>query len=166
MDDRPAEDRTDQAGKPPDRAEDPLDTGSLVHVEEVAHDGHGDGLDRAGAQPLDRPEEDERGHAAGVTAEEGAAQEKNDADEHHRLAAVKVREFAVDRQGNGRREHVGGEHPGVEVDPARSPTAVGIAVDTTVISMAARNRPRSKATTVRGRLVSRGNQGSILRVDA
>jgi hypothetical protein len=42
---------------------------------------------------------------------------------------------------------------------------VGIAVDTTVISMAARKRPRSKATTVRGRLVWRGNPSSILRVD-
>ena len=75
MDDRPAEDRTDEAGKPPDRAEDPLDPCPLVHVEEVAHDGHGDRLDGAGAQPLDRPEEDERVHAAGVAAEEGAAQE-------------------------------------------------------------------------------------------
>ena len=94
MDDRPAQDRTDQAGKPPDRAEDSLDPGPLVHVEEVAHDGHGDRLDRPGTQPLDRPEEDERVHAPGVTAEKGAAQEKSEADEHHRFAAVKVRKKA------------------------------------------------------------------------
>ena len=75
MDDRPSEDRTDEAGKPPDRAEDPLDPCALVHVEEVAHDGHRDRLDGAGAEPLDRPEEDERVHAAGVAAEEGAAKE-------------------------------------------------------------------------------------------
>ena len=125
MDDRPAEDRTGQAGKPPDRAEDPLDPGSLVHVEEVAHDGHGDGLDGAGTQPLDRPEEDERVHAAGVTAEEGAAQEKGDSDEHHRLAAVEVRELAVDGQGHGCREHVGGEHPCVEVNTAQVPDGGG-----------------------------------------
>ena len=34
-------------------------------------------------------------------------------------------------------------------------TVIGIAVETTVISIAARNMPRSRETTVRGRLVGR-----------
>jgi hypothetical protein len=37
--------------------------------------------------------------------------------------------------------------------PPRSPTTVGMAVETTVISIAAIERLKSSATTVRGRLV-------------
>jgi hypothetical protein len=116
-----AEHRPDQARNAPDRAEDPLDPRPLVHVEEVSHDGDGDGLDGAGAQTLDRPEEDEHVHAPGVPAEEGPAEEQGDPREHHRFAAVQVGQLAVDGQGHGRREHVGREHPGVKVNPAQVP---------------------------------------------
>ena len=65
-----------------------------------------------------------------------------------RLAADHVAELPVDRRRDGRGEQVRGDDPGEVVEPRRSPTIVGSAVETIVWSSAARNMPSISATKI------------------
>ena len=88
-----------------------LDLGPLLERVEVADDRHRHRLDGAGAEALDRPEHDQRGHPPCDAAGQRADEEDPDADQHHRLAAVEVGELGEDRDRDRLREEVDGEQP-------------------------------------------------------
>src|SRR6266496_6809006 len=72
----------------------------------------------AGADALDRTEDDQLDHVLRQPAERGAGEEDRDRDQEERLASVRVAQLAVERHGDRRPEHVGGENPRVLGDPA------------------------------------------------
>ena len=59
---------------------------------DVAENGGGDRLNAAGAEALQRAEQDQRGHVAGEAAQSGTDQEQTGSDKEHLLAAIDVGE--------------------------------------------------------------------------
>src|SRR5207244_441421 len=72
----------------------------------------------AGAETLDRPEDDQLRHSPREAAERRADQEEADRDEEERTAAVDVPELPVQRHGHRRGEQVRREDPGVAREAA------------------------------------------------
>ena len=118
LDDDPAEERTDEPGDAPHRAEDALHPAALFQVVDVADDGEGRRLHRSGPEPLHGAEGDERADPLREPARHRADEEDGDAGEEHRLAPVEIGELAVDGDRHRRGEQVRGEDPGVVVDAA------------------------------------------------
>jgi hypothetical protein len=99
---------------PPHGAEEAHHPGTLGEGEEVAHHGLSDGLEAAGADALERAEEDERAHAGRGRAEDRGDHEDGEPGEQHHLAAVQVGEPSPDRDRGRPRQQVAGEDPGIQ----------------------------------------------------
>jgi hypothetical protein len=109
------EGRPHERGQPEHRAEETLVLAALGRREEVSDDGQGDGEKGARADPLDAAEQDQLPHCLAQPGERRPGQEYHDAEDEHRLAAVVVGELAVERDGDGRREEVDRDNPGVQI---------------------------------------------------
>ena len=81
-------------------------------VEQVADDREADREQRARAEALDAPEDDQLGHVLAEARQRRADQEDRDADHQHRLAAVEVGQLAVERHRDRRCEQVDRDRPG------------------------------------------------------
>ena len=125
-DDRPRQVLHDESAKrgpdyrrdAPDAAEVALHASAVGGRVEVGDDGCGDRNDGAGAQALQRAKSDERNHVPGKPAERRAHQEQGGARAEHALAAVEVREPAIDRDGDRLREQIDREYPAEELEAA------------------------------------------------
>ena len=73
---------------------------------------------RAGAEALQHAEQHQRQHAPGKTAQDRAEEKQADADQKDRLAAVKIGEPAIDRDGHDLGQKIGGEHPAEQIEAA------------------------------------------------
>lgn len=73
----------------------------------------------AAAESLQRAEADELAHVLGQSRQDGAREEEHDRQQEDALAAVEVAELSPDRRGRGRRQQVGGDHPGEMVEAAQ-----------------------------------------------
>ena len=111
-----ADERAGDAREAPDGAEEPLDLRPLVQGEQVAQHGQHDRPDRAGPQPLDRPHRDQLAHRLRRPREDRAQAEEHQAEQEDALAAVEVRQLAVDRRADRRRQQIGRDHPGVDLE--------------------------------------------------
>src|SRR5689334_19949477 len=80
-DDDAAEHRPDEARHGPHRTEEALHPPALLDVENVTDDRDRDGLHRASAEALDRPEDDELPHRGRHAARDRAEEEEGDAEE-------------------------------------------------------------------------------------
>ncbi|ENN86386.1 hypothetical protein RHSP_19766 [Rhizobium freirei PRF 81] len=85
---------------------------------EVADDDLCQRHQAAGADALDRPEDDELHQRLRHAAQNGAEQEDQDCRIDHRLAAILVAELAVERHGTGGGKHIGADNPGEVRQPA------------------------------------------------
>jgi hypothetical protein len=76
-------------------------------------------LDRATYDELHHAAANERQLAelASQTAQHGAREKRHDADDQDALATVLIAEFAVDRHGDRRRQHVRRGHPRIHRQP-------------------------------------------------
>ncbi len=109
-----------------DGSEEALVLGALGGREDVGNDGKGHRGQRGGPEPLQAPEDDQLHHAAaeevaeprltGHAAQGRADQKDDDAEQENRLAAVDVRELAVDRHHGGAGQQVSGGDPRVKVE--------------------------------------------------
>src|ERR1700678_3718165 len=79
---------------------------------DVAERRHRPDHQAAGSQPLQGPEHDELRHVLRQAGKRRTDEEDHDRGDEQLLAAVHVAELAVERRGDGRRQHVGGHHPG------------------------------------------------------
>ena len=96
-------------------SEQSLETPSFARAVEVRDDRDHYRKERACAKALDGAEQNQLGHVLRGARQPGAEQEKSDADHQHHLAAEDVRELAVDRHRDRRRQKVDRDDPGVEV---------------------------------------------------
>ena len=87
---------------------------ALMRRVKVADDGHGGRLDRARADALRQPEDDQRRHRPRESAKNRAEQEDRDPDQHHPLAPDEVGELAEHHGGRGLGQKERREHPAVE----------------------------------------------------
>ena len=95
----------------------PLHVRALGRRVDVAEDRGGDRLHAAGAEALQRAEQDQRQHVAGEAAQRGTDQEQAGADIEHLLAAVDVGKPAVDRNAHRLGQQIDREHPGEQIEP-------------------------------------------------
>ena len=115
---RRADQRADDRRERPDAGEPALNLAALMHRIEIADDRHRDRLHGAGADALDEPEDDERGHRPGKAAEDRADEEDRNARQHDDLAAPEVGKLAEDDSRRGLGQEEGGEDPAIEFQPA------------------------------------------------
>ncbi len=113
-----AEQRADHAGQPEHGTEEALVAAALARRHDVADRRHRAHHQAAAAEPLERPEQDQLGHALRDPTQRRAGQEHDQRELEHDLAAVQVAELAVDRRDRGLREQIGGDHPGDVVESA------------------------------------------------
>ena len=83
--------------------------------EQVADDRERDREQRAGADALDAPEQDQLLHVLRQAGQGRADQEDDDADDEHRLAAVEVGQLAPERDADRAGQQVDRDDPDVEV---------------------------------------------------
>ncbi len=102
----------------PDAAEDRLRPCALLERVQLADDRHAERDDRAGAQPLDRAEDDELRHRGRRARERGSQDEDGNAGEIQPPASIEIRQPSPDRHRSGRRQQVCGKHPAVVREPA------------------------------------------------
>ena len=119
LDNEPAGQWPDDRRQRPNARQPALYLGPLVHRIEVADDGHRGRLNRARANALREPEDNERGHRPRESAENRAKQEDHDANQHHPLSADEIGELAEHHCGRGLRQKKRGEHPTIERQPAQ-----------------------------------------------
>jgi hypothetical protein len=96
-----------------------LDLGALGRRVDVADDGVGHRLDRAGAHALEGAEGDQVEHVRREAAERGAQQEHSRAGEEDTLAAVEIGEAPIDRDADRLEQEVDREHPAEEMEVAQ-----------------------------------------------
>ncbi len=118
VDDEAADRRPDDRRRSEDRADQALPAAAVARRHDVADHGQREREEPAGADSLNRAEDDQLRHRRREAAERRADQEDDDREEEEVLAAVRVAELAVQRHGHRRGEHVGGEHPRVLRDAA------------------------------------------------
>ena len=111
---RAAGQRSKDRRQRPDARQPALDLSALMRRIEVADDGHGGWLNRARADALNQPEDDERRHRPGEAAENRANEEDRDPDQHHILAAGEIGELAENHGGRRLRQKKRREHPAVK----------------------------------------------------
>ena len=87
---------------------------ALCRSEEVADDCQRDGKQRACAQSLDAPEQDELPHALAEAGKGRADEEQGNACHQNGPPSVEIGELAVKRHRNRAAEQVDGHYPGVE----------------------------------------------------
>ena len=110
--------RPEDRGDAEHRAGQALPAAAVRRRHEVADRGDRERHQRAGAEPLDPAREDELGHRLRGRADDPAGHEQHDAADEEQPPAVHVGQPAVDRRGDRRGEHVGGEDPRVVLDAA------------------------------------------------
>src|SRR3990172_5258596 len=94
------------AGHPPYAAEKALQPGARLKGVDVADDGEPQGKNGTSPETLYSPKEDELRHGARKTAGDGPQQEESDAEKVEGAAAVEIREFPPQGDGDGGREQV------------------------------------------------------------
>ena len=114
LDDEAAGEWSKDCRQGPDARQPSLDLSALVRRIEVADDGHGGRLDRARADALNQPEDDQRRHRPRESAQNRAKEEGCDPDQHHSLAADEIGELAEHHGGGGLRQKERREHPAVK----------------------------------------------------
>ena len=102
----------DDTGEAEDRAEVTHVAAALAGADDVADDRLGADHQPAGADPLQRPESDQLGHALRQPGQRRPDQEDDDRRLEELLPAVEVTELAPQRGRDRRGENVGGHHPG------------------------------------------------------
>ena len=85
---------------------------------DVADNRRGDRLDGARADPLNRPEQDQRPHVPGAAAQQGAEQKHTCAGKEHPLAAVEVGKAPIDRDRHRLGQQKCGKCPAEQAKPA------------------------------------------------
>src|SRR6185312_4392715 len=95
-----------------------LDLAPLCRVVDVAQDRGGDRLYRAGTETLQRAEPDQGQHVLGKAAQGRAAEEEPGTDQEDGLAAMNIREAAIDRNADRLGQQVDREHPTEQAEPA------------------------------------------------
>src|SRR3984893_13927042 len=85
---------------------------------DVADDRRGDRLNGPRADPLNRPEQDQRTHVPGAAAQQGAEQKHTCAGKEHPLAAVEVGEAPIDRDRHCLGQQECGKCPAEQAKPA------------------------------------------------
>jgi hypothetical protein len=108
-----ADDRAQDAGGAEDGQEVALVLGTLTWRDDVPDDGQGQGEEATGTHTLDGSEARQHRHRGGEGAEDRAEQEDHDGRGEERLAAVDVRELAVQRRHDRRGDEVGRDNPGL-----------------------------------------------------
>ncbi len=86
---------------------------------DVAEDCDGDRLHAAGAEALQRAEQDQRQQVAGEAAQRGTDQEQAGTGIEHLLASVDIGEPAIDRNAHRLRQQIDREHPRKQIEPAQ-----------------------------------------------
>ena len=112
VDEEAAQQRADHGRHAEDGAEESLVAAALAGREDVADDRQRQHDQPAAAQALQGAERDQLGHVLADSAQHRADQEQHDRRLQQRLSAVQIAELAVQGPGHGRREQVGGHHPG------------------------------------------------------
>ncbi len=113
-----ADQRPDDGRDREHAAEVALIAAALARRDDVADDGDRGHDQPAGAEPLQRPERDQLGHAPADPAQRGAGEEEHDRELEDDLPAVQVAELPVQRPDHRRGEQVRRDHPGQVLDPA------------------------------------------------
>ncbi len=111
LDDKRAQQRADDRRHAPHARQVAHHLRPLGGAVDVADDGGGDRHDGAGAQPLQQTEADQPIHVGGEAAQHRAQQEQRSAEEEHPLAAVEIRQAAVNGDGDRLRQQIDREHP-------------------------------------------------------
>ena len=106
---------------PQTRAEPPLHAGALLDREQVAEHRQHDRPDRPRPKPLDHPHRDQLGHAPRQARQHRAQREERQTEQEHTFAAQQIGQLAIDRGGDRRRQQVGREDPGVDIEPLQAP---------------------------------------------
>ncbi len=132
-----AERRPDDRGEAEHRRRPALHPGPLGRGVDIADHGHRNRLDRAGAEALDRPVQDQHLGRAGKAAQQRADEKDPGADKEHALAAIDVGGTANTQLNSS--------------NPPRLPTIVGRAVATMLLSTAGMNVAISAAIRIRPR---------------
>jgi hypothetical protein len=116
-----ADGRPHHGGSAPNAREQALDPGSLLALEDVARDGECDGLNRPGAETLNRAEDNQLSHRTREAAQHRSADEQRQTGQEDRLSAVHVGQSRVERDGDGGGEQVGRKDPAVFGETAEIP---------------------------------------------
>ncbi len=112
---QPPDERADYEAEAEHGSEQALEAASFARAVQVRDDRHHDGEEGARAEALHGAEQNQLGHVLRRARQPGAEQEHADADHQHRFAAEHVRELAVDRHRDRRRQEIRRDDPRVEV---------------------------------------------------
>ena len=118
LDEEGAERRAEDRGNAEHPREIPLDPRPLGRRVDVADDGRGNRLDRAGTGTLQRAEENQRPHPPSKATQQRSHEKQAGAGEEHRLAAIEIGQSAVDRDRHRLGQQKGGERPAEQGKPA------------------------------------------------
>ncbi len=111
IDEEAAEQRSDHGGDAEHGPEIALIAPPLARRDDVADDGERHDHEAAAAEPLERAERDQLGHALGEPAQRRADQEDDERCLQQPLAAEEVAELAVQRPHHCRCEQIRGDDP-------------------------------------------------------
>ena len=137
LDQEGAERRADDRGDAEHARQQALNLGALGRRVDVADDGVGERLHRAGAHALQRAEGDQPEHVVREAAQRRAQQEDAGAGKEDASGGRRGRPGGRRSARSPPGQQVGGEYPAEEMEVAQSATMVGIAVPTMVFSTAA-----------------------------
>ena len=115
-----ADERPDDGGEPPGRREVPLHPRALLEAVEIRDDGHAERDQRAAAETLERPADDQHGHRRRQSRQHRPHQEDRQSGEVHAPPAVEIREPPPERHGDRRGEDVAREDPRVDGEAAQA----------------------------------------------
>ena len=119
LDDKPAQQRSDDRRQSEHAAEQALVTAAFGGRNDVGNGGHGHDHQTAAAEPLQRAQHDQLGHVLRDAAQDGAGKKNEDRRLNDDFAAEQIAEFAVQRHDDSRRQQVGRHDPRQAFEPAQ-----------------------------------------------